>query len=122
MDSTSRRAARVERFDDLNFSPRFEYGHMARIAEVSGEADGTSLGTGFARFTDARIPWSIQYDEVLIVIEGTLNIHCEGDVHTLSARDSMWLPAGTELVYESESALVAYAIHPANWASREASS
>jgi hypothetical protein len=32
-----------------------------------------------------------------------------------SARDSLWIPEGTALVYESADALVYYAIHPVNW-------
>ena len=102
-------------FSDLHFEPRFEYGHMAESAEICGLKDGTSLGTGFARMKNARIPWTIQYDEVLIVFEGELRIHVNGEIHALFARDSIWLPAGTELVYEADNALVAYAIHPSNW-------
>ena len=52
-------------FEDLRFSPRFEYGEAAQIAEVSGTSLNTDLGTGFAKFTDARIPWTIQYDEIM---------------------------------------------------------
>lgn len=47
---------RVERFCDLEFAPRFEYGHMAQVVEACGWKDGSELGTGFARFKNARIP------------------------------------------------------------------
>jgi len=106
---------RVERFSELNFAPRFEYGQMAEVAETCGSKDGTELGAGFVRLKHARIPWTIQYDEVLIVFEGLLRVHTGGQIHELHARDSLWLPAGTELVYETDNALVAYAIHPSNW-------
>ena len=115
LSDVAKSPVRVERFDCLKFEPRFEYGHMAEVSVTAGEQDGAELGTGFARFSHARIPWTIQYDEVLIVFEGTLRVHCGGDIHELGPRDSLWLPAGTELIYESESALVAYAIHPSNW-------
>ena len=101
-------------FAGLEFQPRFEYGHMAQVAETCGTADG-ELGTGFARFTNARIPWTIRYDEVLTVLEGALTIHAGGQALHLEVCDSLWLPAGTELVYESREALVSYAIHPSNW-------
>jgi ethanolamine utilization protein EutQ len=106
---------RAKRFSDLKFSPRFEYGHMAEVVEICGSADGSELGSGFVRLKNARIPWTIQYDEVLIVFEGLLRVHTGDEIHELHARDSLWLPAGTELVYESDNALVAYAIHPSNW-------
>jgi len=64
---------------------------------------------------NACIPWTIKYDEVLIVFEGRMRIHADGEIYELRARDSLWLLAGTELIYEAEEALVAYAIHPSNW-------
>jgi ethanolamine utilization protein EutQ len=105
---------------DLNFQPRFAYGEQAQIAEVTGTGDGTTLGTGFARFRSAEIPWAIKYDEVLLVIEGSLTVKTETGEFTLGPKDSLWLPKGTELTYCSESALVFYAIHPANWAEENA--
>ena len=108
-------APRVEYFDQLEFAPRFEYGEMAQVAGVCGDADGTELGVGWGRLSNARIPWTILYDEVLTVFDGALRLHAGGAVHELGPRDSIWLPAGTELVYEAESALVHFAIHPSNW-------
>jgi len=106
----------VIQFKELTFTPRFEYGDMAGVAVVTGNESDTELGTGFARFTNAKIPWTVQYDEVLVVIEGSIQIRIDGETLTASAKDSVWLPKGTTLTYESESALVFYAIHPSNWA------
>ena len=109
---------RLVPFTDLEFSPRFEYGEMASVAGVCGAEDGSELGVGWGRLTQARIPWTTRYDEVLTVFEGELRLHAHGQVHTLGSRDSIWLPAGTELVYEAESALLHFAIHPADWQER----
>lgn len=106
---------RVELFQSLKFVPRFEYGEMAEVAEICGSKDGTELGTGFVRLTNAKIPWSIDYDEVLTVIEGVLHLHANGETHELNRLDSIWLPAGTKLIYESESVLISYAVHPMEW-------
>ena len=105
----------LQRFSDLEFIPRFEYGDMATSVEICGSSDGSKLGSGFARMENAYIPWTIQYDEVLIVFEGELHVHANAEIHSLYPRDSLWLPAGTELIYETDSALVAYAIYPSNW-------
>ena len=113
--TTEKTPVRVERFHELEFTPRFEYGEMAEVAGVSGPDDGTELGAGWVWLRDARIPWTIKYDEVLTVFEGELRLHADGVVHELQARDCIWLPKGTELIYEASSALVHYAIHPANW-------
>ena len=106
---------RLMRFDELDFEPRFEYGEMAEVTGLCGSDDGTELGTGWGRMTNARIPWTIRYDEILTVFEGQLSLHANDTVHTLNPKDSIWLPAGTELVYETDYALVHFAIHPANW-------
>ncbi len=46
---------------------------------------------------------------------GVLKLHANGEVHELKARDCIWLPKGTELIYEAESALIHFAIYPSNW-------
>ena len=103
-------------FTGLTFAPRFAYGDQAQIAEITGTGEGTVLGTGFARFTDAHIPWTIKYDEVLLVLEGTVTVRTGGRDLKAGPQDCIWLPAGTELEYITSSALVFYAIHPSNWA------
>ncbi len=108
--------ARVTRFDDLEFAPRFDYGHMAKVTEVSGAGDGSLLGTGFGHFINAEIPWTVKYDEVLLVLDGEVTVRtAEGDL-TAGPRDCVWLPSGTELTYIAEDALVFYAVQPTNWA------
>ncbi|MEM7170325.1 MAG: cupin domain-containing protein [Pseudomonadota bacterium] len=117
---TSEKASvRVQRFEDLVFQPRFEYGDMAQVAGVCGADDGTDLGVGYGRLTKARIPWTIKYDEVLTVLEGHLTVHVGDQRLEAGPRDCIWLPAGTELVYEAEAALISFAIHPSNWAEKD---
>jgi ethanolamine utilization protein EutQ len=108
---------KVIAFKDIVFVPRFEHGDVCTIGETIGARDGTELGTGFARMTGARIPWTTSYDEVLTVLEGELKVHERGNIHRLGPRDSMWIPSGTKLIYEAEDALVHYAIHPVSAAS-----
>ena len=109
---------RVQRRADLTFTPRFEYGDQAGVAVFCDERDGVELGAGYARMTGARIPWTIRYDETILVVEGALTIHTGDEALEAGPGDSIFLPAGTELVYEAENALLFYAIHPADWASR----
>ena len=109
---------RVQRRADLQFTPRFEYGDVAEVAGITGPDEGTELGTGMVRMTGAEIPWTIKYDEVILILEGALSIDIEGEILTARAMEAIWLPAGTELVYRAEYALMFYAIHPANWAEK----
>ena len=102
----------------LSYTPRFEYGEMASVAPVCGPDDGTELGAGYVRLTGAETPWTIKYDEVVVVIEGKVTIRTAAGDLTAGPGESIWLPAGTELTYIADNALVFYAIHPANWADK----
>ena len=107
---------RVHKFADLKFSPRFEYGDQASAVQICGADDMSELASGFGRLVNARFPWTIKYDEILIVLEGQLHVHVVGECLSAGPFDSIWLPKGTELEYEAQNALIAYAFHPANWA------
>ena len=111
-------APRVMKRSDANFVPRFEYGEMAQAAHLCGTEDGSKLGAGLVRLTKAEIPWTVKYDEIILVLEGTFTVRTEAEVLTAGPLDSIWLPAGTALTYEAEEALLFYAIHPAAWASQ----
>lgn len=116
MPETPVTPARVVPYYTLDFAPRFDYGHMAKVTGVIGAGDGSRLGSGFGRFTDAQIPWTVKYDEVLLVLEGELTARtAEGDL-TAGPQDCIWLPNGTKVTYIAQNALVFYAIQPTNWA------
>lgn len=107
---------RVMRASEQQFTPRFEYGDQAHVSVICGPGDGTALGTGLVRMRNASIPWTIKYDEVILVLEGEITIRTADSDLTAGPNDSIWLPKGTELTYISDSALLFYAVHPANWA------
>ncbi|MDB4558720.1 cupin domain-containing protein [Amylibacter sp.] len=112
----SKSPPRVNRFADLTFNPRFEYGDQAAAVQICGPDDMSELAAGFGRLTNARFAWTIKYDEIIIVLEGELTIYTGGETLTAGKHDSIWLPAGTELEYAAKDALISFAIHPANWA------
>ena len=109
-------APRLMKRDDASFQPRFEYGDQAQAAHLCGTEDGSKLGAGLVRLTNAKIPWTIKYDEIILVLEGSFTVRTANDVLTAQPFDSIWLPAGTALTYEADEALLFYAIHPADWA------
>lgn len=108
--------ARVVSLDAAKFTPRFQYGNMAEGAPVSGPEDGTKLGSGYVRLIQAEIPWTIKYDEVILVLEGELIVRAADAALKAGPRDCLWLPSGTALTYVAENALAFFAIEPADWA------
>lgn len=109
-------APRVMQFSSLEFQPRFAFPEMANVVEVAGVEDRSKLAGGFARFNNARIPWQVQYDELILVLEGKLSIETARETLQASRFDTIWLPSGTELTYFAENALVFYSLYPSNWA------
>ncbi len=113
---TKKSPARLTRFADLNFVPRAEGGDQAKLASICSSEDGSELGCGMAHLTNAKLDWTVKYDEVLHVVSGNITVHTPEGVFNAGPRDSIWLPKGTPLTYEAEDALILFAIHPANWA------
>ena len=111
--------ARVMSLDQLEFTPRFEYGDQAQVAALVGAEDGSKLGVGLVRMTQAEIPWTIKYDEFVLVLEGTFTVTTESGDLTARAMEAIWLPAGTSLTYRGDKVLLLYAIHPTDWSSQD---
>ena len=109
-------APRLVSFGSVEFTPRFAHGDQASVAVITGPEDRTELGTGLARFSGADFAWTVQYDEVLLVFDGAIEVVIAGEVLRGRKLDSLWLPKGTPLRYRADTALVFYAIHPAGWA------
>ena len=109
---------RVMSLSDAEFSPRFEYGDQAEVAQLCGADDGSKLGVGLVKLTSAEIPWTIKYDEFVLVLHGTFTVITDTEELTASAMQYIWLPAGTKLTYKSDKAFLLYAIHPTDLASR----
>jgi ethanolamine utilization protein EutQ len=113
----SKAPASVTNHTNMTFTPRFEYGDQAQVTQVVGSDDGSKLGAGYVRMTNANIPWIIKYDEVILVLEGEMSVETKDGTLHAKVHETIWLPAGTELTYRAESALVFYAIQPSDWAS-----
>lgn len=107
---------RVMEWAKSNFQPRFEHGDQAQAAHLCGTDDGSKLGAGFGRMTKASFEWTVQYDEIILVLEGQVFAITETGTLTAGPKDTIWLPAGTRVTYQADDALIFYAIQPADWA------
>jgi ethanolamine utilization protein EutQ len=93
----------------------------AEIARLVGPETSTSMGGGVATFDGCSIEWTVLYDELIVVLEGTFRLRIGGaDSRTIEAGpgDVIWLPENTPLRYEGDKAKVFYALSPVDWKSR----
>ncbi|MEP5155469.1 ethanolamine utilization protein EutQ [Planktotalea sp.] len=107
---------RVMEWDKSDFQPRFEYGEQAQAAHLCGTDDGSKLGAGFGRLKNASFDWTVQYDEIILVLEGQVTVQTDTGPLSANRYYTIWLPAGTKVTYQAEDALIFYAIQPADWA------
>ncbi|MCL1486279.1 MAG: hypothetical protein MH208_19705 [Marinobacter sp.] len=115
MCNNNNSSPRVMNFNDLVFKPRFEYPEMCEVVEVAGLNDFSELSGGFAKFKDAKIPWQVKYDEIVLVLRGFFTVETPSGSFSAGPLGTIWLPKGTEVTYIAEDALVFYSLQPASW-------
>jgi ethanolamine utilization protein EutQ len=102
--------------------------HQARgtamaIGDVVDATNGESMSVGFARYArGAANPWTVGYDEALVIIKGVFTVEAEGDARTATAGEVIFLRRGTTVVYRAEEdAEVVFVTYPHWLAATQAS-
>jgi len=90
----------------------------ATIARLVGPEISHSMGAGIATFDDCSIAWTVLYDEVIVVLEGSFGLRVGEESYDLAPGDVIWLPENTTLRYEGKGAKVFYALWPVDWRRR----
>lgn len=90
--------------------------HIGLTDVVSG-GDGAPMAAGFMSWSrEDSFPWSLDYAEIDLVLEGILHITIDG--RTLEGRpgDVVYLPKGSRIVFGTPSRVrLFYVTYPANW-------
>ena len=80
--------------------------------------DGSSMAAGFMQWENAFFPWTLNYDEVDMVLEGELHVRHEGETMVAKAGDVMFIPKGSSIEFGTPSTVrFLYVAWPANWQS-----
>lgn len=70
------------------------------IARLINNSISQHIGAGIEYLENVTIDWTVTYDEVLFILEGSLTIEfAEDECHVCSTGDIVWLPQGTHLKY-----------------------
>ncbi len=90
------------------------------IARVIAAPTSTTMGAGVEYLENTTIEWTVTYDEILFIIEGTLTVVFDQTSHECAVGDIVWLPSGTSLKYIAKTkAGYFYALYPVDWARRQ---
>ena len=87
----------------------------ATIARLVGPEMSKTMGAGIAIFDGCSIEWTVLYDEVIVVLEGTFRLVVGSEALVCAPGDVVWIPENTPIKYEGDKAKVFYAVHPVDW-------
>ena len=86
------------------------------IADVITAADGAPIAAGFMAWSHCFFPWTLDYDEIDLVLEGELHIRCNGKTHSGKSGDVLYIPKGSAIEFGTPSTVrFFYVTYPANW-------
>lgn len=77
------------------------------------------LGCGIMEMKETTFDWTLNYDEIDYVIEGTLNIIINGKSVTANAGELVLIPKGSSIKFSVPNyARFIYVTYPADWANQ----
>lgn len=92
--------------------------HCVGLTDLVTDQDGSSMAAGFMQWENAFFPWTLNYDEVDMILEGELHVRHEGETLIAKAGDVMFIPKGSSIEFGTPSSVrFLYVAWPANWQS-----
>ena len=92
--------------------------HCVGLTDLVTGDDGSSMAAGFMQWENAIFPWTLNYDEIDMVLEGELHVRHEGETMIAKAGDVMFIPKGSSIEFGTTSSVkFLYVAWPANWQS-----
>ena len=74
------------------------------------------MGCGIMEMSKTTFDWTLSYDEVDYVIEGTLSIIIDGDRVTANKGELILIPKGSKIKFSVDDyARFIYVTYPADW-------
>ena len=94
-------------------------GKHVGLADVISGRDGSPMTAGIMSWgREDSFPWTLDYDEVDLVLEGVLQITIGGRVLEGRAGDVFYIPRGSKILFGTPwRTKVFYVTYPADWAS-----
>lgn len=111
---------KLSRMGDARLEP-FPYPGPAptqqvRAGDVVTAEDGSPMAAGYMTLTQGEFPWTLNYDEVQIVLEGELHLGGDGGGQVGHPGDVFYVPKGSSITFGTPSwAKFIYVTFPANW-------
>lgn len=87
-----------------------------RLKDVITSADGSPVAAGYMALDKGSFAWTLEYDEVDIVLEGELVITRGNEIARAKAGDMIYIPKGSSIEFSTPSEVrFVYVTYPAEW-------
>lgn len=94
-------------------------GVNARLVDYVNSSHGCSIAVGLMELRDCTFDWTLTYEEVDYVLEGTLDIIVGDQTIRAVKGDAIFIPRNTSIKFSTpDRALFVYATYPADWANQ----
>ncbi len=104
-------AIKMEKFDTGNPSDR------VYLQDIFSLEQSPRLGCGIMEMIETTFDWTLNYDEVDYVIEGTLEVIIDGKKVVANRGEIILIPKGSTIKFSvPKYAKFLYTVFPANWA------
>lgn len=91
----------------------------AVVRTVIGPEQSRTLGAGLGRFRDIEFEWKLDYDEVIHVLSGRVEVQHAGGVERGGPGDVVFVPAGNTVTYRFlGDCRLFFATYPVDWEER----
>lgn len=89
------------------------------LTDVIGSADNSSIAAGYMQWDNCSFPWTLNYDEIDVVLEGELHITCGNKTHIGKPGDVFFIPKGAAIEFGSPGKVrFVYVTYPADWSAQ----
>ena len=86
------------------------------LTDVLGAADGSNMGVGYMGWVNAFFPWTLNYDEVNVVLEGELHVKTASGTTIGKPGDVIFIPKGSSVEFGTPTHVrYVYVTYPAEW-------
>lgn len=90
------------------------------LTDVLTGEDGSPMAAGYMAWRNCFFPWTLNYDEVDVVLEGELHIRSEGQTVVGRAGDVIFIPKGSVIEFGTPShTRFLYVTYPADWQGKQ---
>lgn len=93
-----------------------ESGDKVFLTDILSEEESPRLGCGIMEMDRSTFDWTLKYDEVDYIIEGSLEVIINGNTIRGEKGDVIFIPKNSNITFCSpEFTRFLYVVYPANW-------